>query len=247
MTDALIANPMIRPPLDTSVLAQRVLVYDEIESTNDQALRLGGDGTLVIAERQTLGRGRLGRAWHSAAGLGLWFSLGFDGHIEGLQVSAALAVREAVRAECELKIKWPNDLLYNNRKICGILVEHKDDRTAVGIGINVRHTIEDFPEELRMQAGSLYIATGKKLDRADLLKRILNAFERSYVQMLAGNYVDLHAEWVDACDVLGKRIKWGVVEGKVTAIDHRGALCVETKEGSMQLLSGDITSLDSAV
>lgn len=245
MSDRKVHSPLIRPPLETQLLAQRVLVYETVESTNDYALRLGGDGTLVITEQQTAGRGRQGRTWHSPAGLGLWFSLGFDGHLEGMQVVAALSVRDAVRDLCALNIKWPNDLLFGGKKLCGILVEHKDNRTAVGIGLNVNHTLADFPEELHASATSLAMSCGRELDRASILKRILQVFETYHLKSVEGEYVHIHQEWVAACDLLGKRIRWGSVEGKVTSIDARGALCVETSEGEMQLLSGEITTLES--
>lgn len=233
-------SDLVVPPLETQIVAQRVLVYEEVDSTNDYALRLGGDGTLIVADRQTAGRGRQGRPWYSASGLGLWFSLGFDGHIEGLQIAAALAVRDGLSSYCELTVKWPNDLLYKGRKICGILVEHKDNRTALGIGINVAHTVDDFPEALRDTATSLYLATGKLLDRSPVLKEVLRQIDANVALMSSGRYNEIHDKWVAACGLLNRRVRWGKVEGVVSAIDGRGALTMETPEGEMQLLSGDI-------
>ena len=130
---------LIFAPLDTVVVGSRVLIMDQVTSTNDHALRLGGQGTVIIADRQTAGRGRHGRSWHSLPGCGLWLSVAFEQPIEGLEFAAPLAVRDAARRWCSLDLKWPNDVLLQAKKVAGIMVERRQGRTALGIGINVKH------------------------------------------------------------------------------------------------------------
>ena len=114
---------LLATPLVTHVVGSRVLVYESIGSTSDCALRLGGEGTVIVADMQTSGRGRHGRTWHSLPGKGLWFSVAFDHPVEGLAFAAPLAVRDAVSPYAAATIKWPNDLLIDGKKFCGVLIE----------------------------------------------------------------------------------------------------------------------------
>jgi len=156
-----------------------VQVVDEIASSNDELLRQGEigapSGTLLFAESQTAGRGRFRRPWSSAPGLGLWFSLLLrmeinDASIPSLSAFAAVALVRALRSlgAADADIKEPNDVLIGGHKVAGILVETRvgsDPFAVVGIGLNVNHTPEDFPEELRDRATSLAMITGTLLDR----------------------------------------------------------------------------------
>jgi BirA family biotin operon repressor/biotin-[acetyl-CoA-carboxylase] ligase len=156
-----------------------VQVVDEIASSNDELLRQGEigapSGTLLFAESQTAGRGRFRRTWSSAPGLGLWFSLLLrmeinDASIPSLSAFAAVALVRALRSlgAAHAGIKEPNDVLIGGHKVAGILVETRvgsDPFAVVGIGLNVNHTPEDFPEELRGRAASLAMITGSSLDR----------------------------------------------------------------------------------
>lgn len=156
-----------------------VQVVDEIASTNDELLRRGEEGapsgTFLFAESQTAGRGRFRRPWSSAPGLGLWFSLLLrmeinDASIPSLSAFAAVALVRALRSlgAADAGIKEPNDVLIGGHKVAGILVETRvgsDPFAVVGIGLNVNHTLGDFPEELRGRAASLAMITGSSLDR----------------------------------------------------------------------------------
>ena len=156
-----------------------VQVVDEIASSNDELLRQGEigapSGTLLFAESQTAGRGRFRRPWSSAPGLGLWFSLLLrmeinDASIPSLSAFAAVALVRALRSlgAADAGIKEPNDVLIGGHKVAGILVETRvgsDPFAVVGIGLNVKHTPGDFPEELRGRAASLAMITGSSLDR----------------------------------------------------------------------------------
>jgi BirA family transcriptional regulator, biotin operon repressor / biotin---[acetyl-CoA-carboxylase] ligase len=173
---------MSAEPLDPAVLSAAspwglpVRVVNEITSTNDELLRRGEEGapsgTLLFAESQTAGRGRFRRPWSSAPGLGLWFSLLLrmginDASVPALSAFAAVALISALRSlgATDAGIKEPNDVLIGGLKVAGILVETRvgsNPFAVVGIGLNVNHTPEDFPPELRERATSIAIATGTR-------------------------------------------------------------------------------------
>ena len=182
-------------PLHTRVVGSRILVFDTVDSTSTRALNTGGDGTVVVAEHQTAGRGRHGRLWHSAPGLGLWFSVAFKGRVDGLAFAAPLAVRDGLRPWCAPALKWPNDLLLQKRKICGILVENRNGTTVVGIGINVRHREEDFPPEMRAKATSVLAATGVAPERGEVLNRVLMALDDRVCALREGGGEAIRREW----------------------------------------------------
>ena len=228
----------------TRRLGRRVIPFDEIDSTNTYALTQGQPGDVIVADRQTLGRGRLGRSWFSEPGLGLWFTAVLDDPTEGLTFAAALAVREAVAARCALKIKWPNDLLCDGKKVCGILVESRGGITALGVGLNVHHRREDFPEELQEKAGSLSSVAGGKWDRAALLRDVLNALDQKVILLTSGGFDTIRATWAEACDLIGRRIRNGPNEGVATEIDDRGAILLDTPAGTKRIISGEIEFLD---
>lgn len=233
-------------PLHTTFVGSRVLVYEEVTSTNDRALALGGDGLVVAADMQTAGRGRHGRSWHSEPGLGLWFSVVFERPLEGLPLAAPLAVRDVLKAWGEAVVKWPNDVLLNGRKVCGVLVEGRRNRTALGIGINVRHTEDDFPFELRDRATSVELASGRTCDRRELLRDVLVRLDERVAQLRSGGFAQIHAEWSEACRIVGRRIRHEGREGIVKSVDRDGALVVETPDGRERILLGEIIELDGA-
>ena len=187
-SDRLIATEL-RTALDGSRIGNEIVVVDETDSTNDLAWEAFGrgapEGFVVFAERQTKGRGQYGRRWESAPSLGLWFSVLLRPALtlrESPQLVARLVAIVAATIEEETgsapTIKPPNDIYLSGRKVAGVLVE---GRTApdgsyvavAGIGINVNQTLDDFPEELREIAGSLAMATGKKISRTTLAIALL--------------------------------------------------------------------------
>ena len=164
-----------------------VQVIDEISSTNDELLRQGEagapSGTLLFAESQTAGRGQFGRVWNSAPGLGLWFSLLLrleinDNSIPSLSAFAAVALVNTIR-DLGIEgagIKAPNDVLISGRKVAGILVETrvgKNPFAVVGIGLNVNHATQDFPDDLRGHATSLADVSGHHFNRNDTASLLL--------------------------------------------------------------------------
>jgi BirA family biotin operon repressor/biotin-[acetyl-CoA-carboxylase] ligase len=155
-----------------------------------------------------------------------------------------LSIRDAIKSRASLKIKWPNDLLCNGKKVCGILVEHRAGRTALGIGLNVHHHAEDFPPELRAKAGSLESELGGAWDRAQVLRAALTELDRTIMLLRGGRLAEIHAAWARACTLEGRIIRCNGVEGRVREINHRGALVVEATDGAHVIFSGDLEFLD---
>lgn len=193
LSDRLIAAEL-RADLGGGGIGNEIIVVAEARSTNDLAWEAAERGVsagfVVFAERQTAGRGQYGRRWESAPYLGLWLSILLRPALtlqESPQLTSLLAevVAATITQEtgCAATIKPPNDIYVAGRKVAGILVEGRnDDKGAyvavAGIGINVNQTIDDFPEELRANAGSLAMATGGRIDRARLAIALLRNLER---------------------------------------------------------------------
>ena len=183
------------------LIGRRIEHLPRVGSTNDRARELAAagepEGLVVVADEQTLGRGRGGRVWHSAPGLGLYVSVLLrpripPAAIPGISLVAAVAGIDALRETSGLpvRIKWPNDLVLldaqeRKRKLGGVLTEGRAGidgvrDVVVGLGINVNHTPEDFPPELRARATSLRIETGRPVDRGEVLKRMLCSLDQWY-------------------------------------------------------------------
>ncbi len=252
----------IQEGLKTQQIGQTIHYRDTVDSTNIWAKTLAKDGapdgTLVIAEEQTAGRGRLGRTWASAKGKGLWTSLILrpqiaPSAIAGITVLTAVSMARAIAESTgiQVQVKWPNDLLYEGRKLAGILAElHGEmDRIhflIVGVGLNVNHSAEDFPEELAERATSLRIIRGECLDRKMILQRYLEEFERAYHRMHEGNLQDVIAYARMHSATLGKRvtIRSGggpSLSGEALALDDDGSLWVRDETGKeIKVFSGEV-------
>lgn len=251
MTDKFINKNKLVDCLKTDFIGRKVFFYPELSSTNKTAAELAQkgekEGTVVIAEKQTGGRGRRGRSWYSPAGTGLWFSIILrpeippkDSHF--LTVNASLAVYKALEdLGFRVDIKWPNDLLYNGSKLCGILSELNATSTKIkyavtGIGLNVNQY--NFPENIRDKANSLYKIKSKKVDRLDLLSDILLYFERYYERFLTGNKDMILKEWKKKINLLGKEIKLEnegeIWQGEAIDITKDGRLMISTSNGDIK-------------
>ncbi len=191
------------------VIGRRVSVFRETASTNDlvRDMALGGaaEGEVVVADRQSRGRGQFGRRWDSAGGLGLWFSVllrpawGRE-FLERVTPLVAVAVAGGISEATglEMRIKPPNDVFVDGRKVAGILTEARTGRetfAVVGIGVNVSHRVEDFPLELQMTATSLELAVGGAVERERVLVAILQGLNRWYAaeQAPGGELADSYA------------------------------------------------------
>jgi len=249
----------IKEGLRTRFVGQSVVYYPSVGSTNDVAKVLAAqrapEGTLVIAEEQTAGRGRLGRRWLAPAGTSLLLSLLFYPDLAPHQVMrltmlCALATVEGIRAVTGLtsRLKWPNDILIRDKKVGGILTEagitgERLDYAVVGLGLNVNFAPSQVPE-LAALATSLSEALGREVPRLPLLQAILEGIEERVQRLQAG--WSPHEEWAAHLVTLGQEVRvatpWGVEEGLAEAVDEDGALLLRRKDGSLvRIATGDVT------
>lgn len=220
---------------DRSLLFVKVHWLIETPSTNILALDALEDGAVFVADTQTAGRGQHGRRWESAPGLGLWFSICLKGNPTGLNFAAPLAIRQALAPLVPVNIKWPNDVLLDGRKLCGILIEHRGGWNALGIGLNVNHIEEDFPPELRGQATSLRMATGTEQDRRQVLDAILASLDPMLESWRSGRLDAIHRAWSEACGIIGQPVHRAGIVGTAESIREDGALLVRTDTGLVTL------------
>jgi len=254
-----LAPAAILDGLHTDLLGRQVVYYRRLDSTNSAAKALAQqkatEGTLVIAEEQTLGRGRLGRRWLAPPGTSLLFSLIFRPNLEvrlvqGLTMICGLGVREGIRETTGLpaQLKWPNDVMLGGRKAGGILTEvsaigGRLDYAVVGIGLNVNLQVSMLPAEFN--ATSIAHELGRSIRRVSLLQRILVHIEERYHALQAGKWPV--TDWASALETLGQRIRLyttqGLWQGLAEAVDNEGALLLRLDDGQLRrVLVGDIVS-----
>ena len=246
--------------LETKSLGRNLRFFDEIDSTNNELRRIAEngapDGTLAIAEIQTAGKGRRGRAWTSPRGSGIWMSFLLrpdfaPEYASMLTLVTAMAVEKGIRQQTGLdcQIKWPNDIVLNGRKICGILTEMSTEEDSiryvvVGIGINVN--TKEFPEEISKTATSLAIETGHPVRRAPLVASILKAWEEYYETYKKTLDLSLLKEEYNARLVnLGREVKvlapTGDYVGVSGGITDTGELIVEVDGEKREVMSGEVS------
>ena len=269
--DSSLSLETIRTHLKTREIGAALSVHEEVDSTNrilaDLARAGASHGTVVVAESQTAGRGRLGRSWVSPRSLNLYASILLaraqaSPAITWIPLLAAVTVVRAIKTltGLSLKVKWPNDVLVprdgGERKLAGILVEAISSGQAgtravvVGIGINVNMPPEAFPEDLRSSATSLLIETGHPIERAPLLAALLEELERLYDQFHAQGADGIAAAYEAMCVTLGKPVRLelagssGQVEGTAEGLAPDGALRLRTGEGkTLEIRAGDVVHL----
>lgn len=236
------------------------------DSTNSRALNLAEagapHGTVLCADSQTAGRGRLGRRWESPPGVNLYLSLLLRPPFEPAKaprltlvaaVALAFAVEEATRLPVSLK--WPNDLFLGGRKTAGILAEMSSDldrlrHVVVGVGLNVNAEAADFPAGLRRTATSLRREAGRSIPRMELLSRFLVCFERAYQAFLSGGLAPLLPEWNRRCLLSGKRVllrhRDREERGTAVRVDDEGALLFSPAggRGTEPIHSGEILEFE---
>ena len=248
-----ISAELIKDGLDTEFIGQNVVYYDETDSTNNEAKRNSDmpDGTLFISEIQTGGKGRLGRAWVSPKGIGIWMSLLLKPHIlpqDVAQITLVAGMATARSVGCGAKIKWPNDDVIGSKKICGILTEMSAEIERVnyivpGIGINVN--TESFPDELKEKATSLYIESGKKFERYKIVQRFLKEFEILYKKFIEGGIAAITDDYRELCVTIGKEVSViypnRTINGRAIDINDNGELIVETDNGIIEVDSGEVS------
>ncbi|MGE5485109.1 MAG: biotin--[acetyl-CoA-carboxylase] ligase [Ignavibacteriales bacterium] len=264
---ALVAAPdkllpeVIRAGLDTRIIGCRIRYVTTTSSTNDlaRAMAIEGspDGTVVVAEEQTGGKGRAGRRWQCPAGAGLLFSLVLRPDLlppetPRLTLVTAVAVARGISASTgvETGIKWPNDLLIGGRKVCGILTEmagemDRVDFVVIGIGINVNLGLKPISRGAADFA-SLDVEVGKRLDRAAILRAVLREIETWYSTYQRDGFAPVLAEWRSRSVTLGNRVTVTgpreTFEGLAVDVDDDGALIVRVDSGEdRRVLSGDVS------
>ena len=247
--------------LNTETMGKHIYYYSSIDSTNKLAKEIAieeDEGSVVIAEEQTSGRGRLGREWTSPHRSGIWMSLIIKPNIEPMdaskitQLTAASVYSALSEMGIETKIKWPNDIVLNGKKVCGILTEMSSEMMqinymVIGIGINVNLDKEAIPEEIVNKATSLKIETGKVVNRKELIGKILNYFEYFYNQFILNGNIE---EAMEICKtesiLIGKKIRvinrGTELERYAIDLTSNGELIVKDEEGNIEtVISGEVS------
>ncbi|HEV2730996.1 MAG TPA: biotin--[acetyl-CoA-carboxylase] ligase [Terriglobales bacterium] len=257
----LLLREMLAPALKGTIFAEHIHHYYKIGSTNTQATEAAAagapEGGVFLAEEQTAGRGRGAHRWHSARSLGIHCSVILRPPLPPsealiLSLAAGLAVQDAVReidSRVEADLKWPNDLLIEGKKFCGILTEMNAEATrvrhiVVGIGINVNQA--RFPNELQSTATSLRLATGTEWSRVELCTALLKSLDREYQDLLhkveARDSI-LRRFQERSSSVRGRQVtieENGGFQGVTEGLDSRGFLQVRTRKGLRTVLSGTV-------
>ena len=244
--------------LKTKFIGKNVLHFETIDSTNDYAKKIGNelrDGSVIISEEQTKGKGRLGRVWESKAGEGIWMSIILKPNIIPNKapfitlIAGASIVKALNILGVDAKIKWPNDITINNKKLSGILTElsaeiERVNYIVVGIGMNVKDT--DFEEELQDKATSLY-KENYNVSRVDIVKEILCQFEKLYLDYIEK---DDKKEVLDICRqysaIINKEIYVIKNDQKelvdCIGINEEGNLIIKNNDGKLEeIMSGEVS------
>jgi BirA family biotin operon repressor/biotin-[acetyl-CoA-carboxylase] ligase len=249
----------IKSHLRTKRIGQKVVVYNSTASTNDVAAQYAknknNDGLVVLAEEQVQGRGRGGNKWVAGFADSVICSILLTNcavNAELLSLTIAVATAEAIGkcAKAEAKIKWPNDIILNNKKVAGILVESKKagKHTAyvIGIGINCHQSKQNFPAELRKTATSIDIETGGGIDRISLIKRLLTSVENS-LEIAEQNKEEIIEHWQRLSTQLGQRVSLVYNKkkfaGNCIGIDPENGLILQLDTGGIRMFQAAQTAI----
>lgn len=251
----------IKWKLRTTIFGKTVISYKKVDSTNDVAYGLAekglAEGSVVMAEEQVKGKGRHGRLWSSPPLGGIYMSCVLrpqmtPNEIPKITLLAAVAVAKAIRALTGLNaiIKWPNDILINDKKVCGILTEMKAEQDAVafvviGIGVNVNMPMRDLPKGASSLKEELRPGKKEDISRVELTKKMLEMLEGEYLRLKSGGFKPIIDEWKEMSTMLGARVKVvtqnKTFEGLAHDIDPDGAFVVRLESGMLERVSsGDI-------
>ncbi|KGM96133.1 biotin--acetyl-CoA-carboxylase ligase [Clostridium novyi A str. 4552] len=252
----------VNPYLKTNYIGKDIRYYNTIDSSNTKAKELGAagakEGTVVISEEQTGGRGRLGRTWVSPKFKGIWMSIILRPDIEPMEASKITQIGAAAVCisinELGLKsaIKWPNDIVLNSKKVCGILTEmsgelNKINYIVMGVGINVNIESDDFPGDIKNIATSIKIESGSKVKRKELVGKIFNNFEILYDEFIKSGTIK---KSINICKensaLIGKQVKIikrsDEVFAKAIGLTEDGELIVEYNDGKVdKIVSGEVS------
>lgn len=255
-----IKGKMIQQTLTTEWLGQSVFYRDSIPSTqilaHEEARNGKEHGTIVIANEQTEGKGQKGRQWHSTKNKGLWMSIILRPGFLMQQASQLTLLTATVLADVlapvtrkRVTIKWPNDILLNDKKIAGILTEVKTSQAhmkyvVIGVGLNVHQRPNDLPSDIEQKASSLLIETDEHHDIISLIKEIVCTFEKSYKTFIHEGFAMIKAKWEQYGYRMGRKIRVNTMKQSYGAIfygiDSDGALLVKHNGQIDKLYSAEI-------
>jgi len=258
----LLLSQEIKRNLDTDFIGINIINYPKISSTISVAKRMAKkgfpDGTVIVAEQQTFGKGRLGRKWESPKG-GIWASVILrpkmsPSEIVKLNMVVSLAIVKAIKdvTGIQTEIKWPNDVLYQGSKVAGVLTEVDTEIDSVNyaivsFGINVNNKLDKLSANVQETATSIQEIKGKKVKRLALFSAILSYLEKLFIECQNSGCGEILREWKQVCLTIGQELTIKTVEkqyqGKAIDIDDLGRLVLDTDDGqTVALLSGDIVS-----
>lgn len=261
--DALLAEAL-RDGLETRIIGREFVFFEHTDSTNLRARELGdaghAEGAVVVADRQTAGKGRLGRHWVSPPEVNLYTSVLLRPPIlphDGPQLTflSAVATAWAVGDASGLSptVKWPNDILLDGKKVAGLLNEMNAETEGVryivlGIGVNLNMEASQFPADLRYPATSVALEKGAKVSRLAFARCLYRYLDRLYLTYLREGFAPIVAEWEKLCDLVGRQVEVDcqsrTLRGTVAGLDGDGALLVRTAEGGRErVLAGDVRPL----
>jgi len=251
----------IKNGLRTDFIGREIHHFTKLSSTNNLAKELAmkgvKEGTIIIAETQSRGRGRVGRRWVSPKG-GIWFSTILRPQVSPkdalkLTFMTAVAVAKTVRKTFNLnaEIKWPNDVLINGRKVCGILTEMSTrgnivDFVVIGVGINANVDVDALPEYLKGSVTSLEKEMKGEVERESFLRALLEELEHYYKMFERKGFDIILEEWKSLSSLLGAYVEIlsfdEKIEGLAIDVDQNGALIIKLKDGPIRkVMSGDVT------
>ena len=255
----------VKRELKTNFIGHDIHYFKEVDSTNDVAKYLAEEGaeegTIVIAEIQNRGKGRRGKTWISPPG-GVWMSIILRPDIPPfnapqLTLVTGVAVAETLKKECNLDvgIKWPNDILIGNKKVCGILTEvnasiEKVNYVVVGIGIDMNVDVPLFPPDLQKGATSLKNELDTEINGAILVQKFLLEFENIYNEFKAGKFPEILKEWRSLSKTIGNnvevRTRGKTIRGEAVGINKEGILILELEDGSLRkIISGECLHINN--
>ena len=252
----------LKEKLKNNLLGGHITYYRETESTNDDAFLLAlqgaGEGVVVLADAQNKGKGRYRRSWHSPPGANIYLSvilrppIGLD-EASRIPILAGVAAAETIEYFCARRVclKWPNDVLLDGKKVCGILsqlkaVDQKIHFIVLGVGINVNIRAEEFPDELKASATSMLVQTGAFLKREDVVIILFENLAKWYKKLLKNGFEDIQSAWLKKTNMIGKKVIVNclgeIISGLARGIDDRGSLIlVNDQNETITISAGDAT------
>ncbi|MGZ7049578.1 MAG: biotin--[acetyl-CoA-carboxylase] ligase [Methanobacterium sp.] len=260
----LILPHKLKDALNTSYIGKEIHYFREVDSTNEVAKTLAEEGapegTVVIAERQRKGKGRGGKPWISPIG-GAWMSIilrpdTLPMNAPQLTFTAGVAAAKTIKGEygLDVGIKWPNDILIENKKVCGILTEISTEKDSIdyiiaGIGIDANVDLDSIPPELRDETTSLKTEMEEEISRMILVRKFLENFEPMYNQFNQGNFKKILQKWRKYSKTIGSNVEirkgTEIVQGEAVGVNKEGILILELKDGTLRkIISGECRHID---